>query len=742
MRINNQSETDKSTVWIFPSANYLIRKMNFLFAAVFCLLSVNSISQVNIDSLRKIWDDPEKNDTTRLKAMSIIAWDGYLYSDPDSSFYCSEIIYDFAKRVGNPKYMSKALSTQGATFYVKGDYKKAIEYFKKSLNIDEKTGRRNEAANTCTNIAIMYSTIGDFIQAVDYNLKSLKLNEMLKDSSGIADAYMSLGNVYYSQENFSKSIGFYEKAFELSKRLKDKAGEARSLINLAVCYGNLGDVNKEKEYLLRAKSIILTLDNQKMLPSLYNNLGMVYQRENEYDSALYFFNESIRLNEINKNLTDNPIAYNNIGNNYFLQGNYQKALEYSLKALYLASEGDIQSEYNIFYSLYRTYKAVGQSQKALEFHEKYLLVSDSIKSEDSKNEILRKEFEQTLQKKADSVKTEQEKQELIFKTEQQQKDELAAKDKMIRNSIIAASIGGLVMVVFFAFSLSKRLRITKKQNRIIQTQKEIVEQKNKEITDSINYAKRIQAAILPPDRLIKEYLSDSFVIYKPKDIVAGDFYWMETIQSSVSSSQSSGLPTTNCQLILFAVADCTGHGVPGAMVSVVCHNALNRSVREFKLIDPGKILDKTTEIVISEFEKSDEDVKDGMDISLCSLNIKRMELGFSGANNPAWIARKGEIIEIKADKQPVGKHFNRIPFTTHTVPLEKGDSIYIFSDGLCDQFGGDKGKKFKAKALRELILSLQNKSLTDQRIFIDKIFEDWKGGLEQIDDVCVIGVRV
>ena len=270
------------------------------------------------------------------------------------------------------------------------------------------------------------------------------------------------------------------------------------------------------------------------------------------------------------------------------------------------------------------------------------------------------------------------------------------------------------------------LGINREYEDIIVIQKERLQLKNKEVTDSITYAKRIQNAILPSQKTMKEHLGDSFVLYKPKDIVAGDFYWMEPVDD----------------LVIFAAADCTGHGVPGAMVSVVCNNALNRSVRELGLTDPGKILDSTTEMIVSEFEKSDEEVKDGMDISLCAFNKTTKELRWSGANNPLWLVRNGEINEYKADKQPIGKHANRKPFTTHVIQLHEGDTFYLFSDGYHDQFGGEKGKKFKAAKMKELVLSIQSKLMEHQKSIIDETFESWKGELEQIDDVCVIGVRV
>jgi ligand-binding sensor domain-containing protein/serine phosphatase RsbU (regulator of sigma subunit) len=269
------------------------------------------------------------------------------------------------------------------------------------------------------------------------------------------------------------------------------------------------------------------------------------------------------------------------------------------------------------------------------------------------------------------------------------------------------------------------VEIRKSKDEIL-LQKEEIEAHHKEVKDSIMYAKRIQSAILPPTKLVKSHLKDSFILYAPKDVVAGDFYWLEEVKGEV----------------LFAAADCTGHGVPGAMVSVICNGGLNRSVREYGLINPGEILDKTREIVIEEFAKSEEEVKDGMDIALCSIKGKKLK--YAGANNPLWIIQKDgtEVIQIKAEKQPIGKYAQEHPFKTHEIDVNEGDTIYLFSDGYQDQFGGEKGKKFKTANLKRLLLSIQNQSMEKQKELLIKAFEDWKGELEQVDDVCVIGVRI
>lgn len=257
-------------------------------------------------------------------------------------------------------------------------------------------------------------------------------------------------------------------------------------------------------------------------------------------------------------------------------------------------------------------------------------------------------------------------------------------------------------------------------------QKHIIEEKQHEILDSINYAKRLQEAILPPKEFLDKHLADSFILYRPKDIVAGDFYWAEYVNGR----------------FFVAAADSTGHGVPGAMVSVVCSNALNRTVKEFKEIETGKILDKTRELVLETFEKSASEVKDGMDISLLCVDVIHKKVYWSGANNPLWYYQNNEMKEITADKQPIGKTENPKPFTTHEIEYVENTVFYLFTDGYADQFGGPKGKKFKYKQFSNLLLATIERSPREQSQHIYSAFEEWKGDLEQVDDVCVIGVKI
>lgn len=286
----------------------------------------------------------------------------------------------------------------------------------------------------------------------------------------------------------------------------------------------------------------------------------------------------------------------------------------------------------------------------------------------------------------------------------------------------------LSMALIFAGRFSGIFNSTMDLKNIAEKQKKDLTQKNNEVLASINYAKQLQSTILPTSKEIGKLFPNSFVLYQPKDIVSGDFYWME---------ERNGL-------IYFAAADCTGHGVPGAMVSFVCSNALSKSLIEDGKVLPDKILSRTREIVIKQFSTSDVSLNDGMDISLCSYNPKTNELQWSGANNSIWIIKKGsnKINIIKGDKQPIGNYVASTEnFNLHHFEMEEGDRIYLFSDGYVDQFGGERGKKFKTQQLKDLILSLQKRPITDHHKLLLDTFTNWKGDMEQIDDVCILGIE-
>jgi serine phosphatase RsbU (regulator of sigma subunit) len=301
------------------------------------------------------------------------------------------------------------------------------------------------------------------------------------------------------------------------------------------------------------------------------------------------------------------------------------------------------------------------------------------------------------------------------------------------SSLIGCTIITLLILWYFKSTNSeyeeiivKNNKVLKHYNREINEQKLKLEVKNKDITDSINYASRIQQAILPSNQKIEQYIKNYFILYLPKDILSGDFYWIESINKR----------------IYFAVADCTGHGIPGSMVSVVCNNALNRSIQEFKLKAPNEILNKTRELVINAFDDNEKNIRDGMDISLCCIDKTTNKLLFSGANNPLIIIRKNKLITLEADRQPIGKYSFGKPFSQQEFNLIPNDIIYLYTDGFADQFGGERGKKYKSAQLLKFLLKNSNLTLRNQKDALANEFKNWKSDHEQIDDVCIMGLKI
>jgi serine phosphatase RsbU (regulator of sigma subunit) len=440
----------------------------------------------------------------------------------------------------------------------------------------------------------------------------------------------------------------------------------------------------------------------------------------EYAEANEYYAGAIKIHHDENDSYNLSRSYINLSWLYHLQADNRKAIPYIDSAYNLAKEMSYKElEHDALLQKADVQMALGQKDVAYKNLKKAYILWQDLHNEEATQNLneLRTKYQ------TESVENEN----LLLKKDSDIKDlRLERNNAEISNQrmIIIASAGGLVVLLVLVYFLNKWNKDKRKRNTLLSEQKQLVETKNREILDSIQYAKRIQAAILPPEKLIKEYLPQSFVFYQPKDVVAGDFYWVE---------QKEGVT-------LFAAADCTGHGVPGAMVSVVCNNGLNRSVREYGLTEPGKILDQTRSIVLEEFEKSEDDVSDGMDIAMCA--IKDDQLLYAGAHNPLWLVRDGELTEIKANKQPIGKFERAVDYTTHTLDLKLGDMIYLFTDGFADQFGGENGKKYKSANFKKFLISISSESIDKQLELVQSEFASWKDGHEQIDDVCVFGVRI
>ncbi|MDB4534287.1 tetratricopeptide repeat protein [Vicingaceae bacterium] len=598
------------------------------------------------------------------------------------------------------------------------EFDSAKSYVHNGLEISKKN-------NWDYGIALSYNSL-TYINIYEFDLEAamingvaaLNISEAKNDKENLGFAYLYIGYVNMVLKEYDEVLYYYNKSLALRKELGNNYNLGFSYTYIGNYYTGINKFDSAEHYHSLALATRIKTSDKRSIADSYLLLGSALFHQKKYDPAIRNYalalekyeeiNDKRRLAETYRNYSEVFIYKNELG----------LAEHYLMKSLEIADEiGAVDNLIPIYNELAFLQEKKGTFQEAYDYLRKYVAYKDSIET----GTVYREVTKQILKHKRD-------KEEKIKQIQHE-------KEKETQQILTTAIACGLVLVVIFLLFVFNRLRITKKQKLVIEDQKkkvehqkEEVEAAHQEIKDSITYAKRIQSAILPTDEIFKENLKESFILYKPKDIVAGDFYWMEQVNNK------------NEHTTLFAAADCTGHGVPGAMVSVVCNNALNRSVREYGITDPGNLLDKTREIVSEEFDKSHEDVKDGMDIALCSLEGNTLK--YAGANNPLWIIRNGEIIETKANKQPIGQFDNPQPYKTHTFEVIKGDCIYIFSDGYVDQFGGEKGKKFKTKAFRELLLSANKLTMLEQKTFLIDVFNKWKGDLEQIDDVCIIGVRI
>lgn len=583
---------------------------------------------------------------------------------------------------------------------------------------------KEEAAFAYKLKGITYDESGLYSESVNQYLLAIKNYEELNDSMGVAKCEANIGMIYRNTRKWDDALVYFRKSMNTFLKYKFDRGVQLCLSNMGICHLDLGNIDSALFFHQQAFDLMKKNDQED--PDVYGNLALAHMSKGDFDKAREYLITCISIIEqYAPNDLNLKVWYQNLGTLHIKQGNYKEAAIALNKSLELTGNNTYTREMTyLLKNLANVYSNLGDYKKSNEFLWQLIDVQDSIYSSENLAQIndVKAKYE-TEKKELEIEKLNDEK-----KIEQLGREKEEAKSKIFFIGLILALV--LIGFVSLGFFLKiKDNKLIKHQNKQIENQRLSLQQKNDEILSSIEYAKRIQTAILPPDKLVKEYLTDSFIFYRPKDIVAGDFYWMDKIDNT----------------LLFAVADCTGHGVPGAMVSVVCHNALNRSVREFGFKDPGKILDKTRELIADQFAKSEENVRDGMDIALVAINYDQNEnqtIYFSGANNPLWLIRDKEIIELKGMKQPVGKFENMQPFESQKIDLNKGDLIYLFSDGYGDQFGGDNGKKFKSGSLKKLLVEVSDLPMADQKIKLEKVFDSWKGELEQLDDICIIGVRM
>ncbi len=687
-------------------------------------------SQPDMDSHWEKWENTTNQDTTRMNAILDIIWDGFLFSDTDSAICLAEEYLDFAQNIGNKSHEATALNTLGVAQYFKGNLAKAIAFYKNSYGIRVSINDQKGMSSSLNNLGNTYFLMGDYDNAMACHIRNLKISEQLDLKNMIGSALSGIASIFNEQGELNQALSYYKESLGIQEEIGNKRNFANTLVSMGNIYLEKDSIQKALNCFNESTSIYQEISDLAGQATSLNNLGLLSLKTGQHQKALDFFNQSLKISD---NLGHKGLSirnYRGISLVHEADKNYSNALKYGNIAFDLSFEIDeVEVKAVSAEALWRLYKIDGNHKKSLEMHEVFIIYRDSMFNEQNQKAVIQQEFKYKFEKKQVKVNAQHEAQLL------KQETEALSKQKQQR-IILVAVISGLILLTLFVAFIFNRLRITKsqkdeifEQKREIESQKEFVEVAHKEITDSINYAERIQRSFLATETLLNENLGEHFIYFNPKEAVSGDFYW------------AGKLDNDN-----FAVscADSTGHGVPGAIMSILNISSIEKAV-ENKASKPAEVFNHARKLIIERLKKdgSAEGGKDGMDASLISFNAEKTVMQYVAAHNPIWIIRAGELIDIKAEKMPVGKHdHDHIPFEGGEIELQKGDIIYTLTDGYQDQFGGEKGKKYKVKPFKRLLLENAHLSMNEQHQKISDTFDEWKRDLEQVDDVCVIGVRV
>ncbi len=666
-------------------------KKHVLLLACYVLLCIPLMAQRGaFDSLRQriLFEKvPAK------KAMLLIAAAKSIYSSaPDSSIgYCEEA-ESISRKYHLDVQLAYSLHCECRYLLLKGDLEATVEKLNTAIALFEKHGELTGLAKA-------------------YSLKSI-----------------ALGRLHKTKEE----LDYLLKAKAIYDNASDKDGLVPVLLNLANAYGGIGAYDQAVATLEDIRRMNLPPGETDFYTAL--NYGNVYYLKHEYKEALYYY-EKARLAASAYKMIDSEITGMTLLGNCYRQLNQAvKARENYGAAIALAQEhGLLVEEKDALEGLVGLYEQEKNYSGAFEALKRYKLLDDSLFNLEKVKSIHQVEQKLRLSEKEKIIA------EQGFSLEKEKAALAVAKSNaflLVTALVLAASV--CLFLFYYSRKIRRLLSLIRMQKQEVETQKEIIESKNKDVMDSIHYARHIQGSMLPSAKTLEGLFNEHFILYKPKDVVAGDFYWTETI---------GDMPA-------IVVGDCTGHGVPGAMVSIVACNALNRAVKEFALSQPARIFDKVNELMQETFSKSDYEVSDGMDAVLCLFDAREMKLHIAAANNPVWLAsppgittalwdEPWQLSQVSADKRPIGKFREEVlPFEEKSISVEKGEMVYLFSDGYADQFGGSKGKKFKYKPLQDLLASIAPLPLHEQRQILESTLKDWQGSHDQVDDILIVGIRV
>jgi serine phosphatase RsbU (regulator of sigma subunit) len=625
-----------------------------------------------------------------------------------------------SEKAGFPKGMVISSSILSRLFESQGNFDSSRTYLFRAKNVLEKVKSKKGLAIIMGNLGTHFYMQSDMKKALDYFQKATDIFESINDTFSMASGYMNMGALLKTMGNYKDALQDYKRSEDLFRAMGKEHKCAEVMINRGIIYKQQARFDLALDEYLPAVEIAKKFNDKILLSKLYNNIGGIHLEKFEYDSALFYYDQCIALHAEASDDESLAITYSNIALIYNDQGKFDKAIVYLGKCEELAKKiKDKETLMGAYHEYSRSYAGKKEYQKAFDYVNLYSALHDTLVSDDNNKAIteMEKKFE-----------TEKKDKEILKKDIEIGKQNVEAKQqKMVRNIIILclAIVFVVSLLVYRGYRQKKEAnRIISEQKKEVEHQKMIVEEKNKEIVDSINYARRIQYALLAHDQLLKANIKYHFVFFKPKDIVSGDFYWA----------------TSKEDRFYLAVCDSTGHGVPGAFMSLLNITFLNEAITEKNIVEPHHILNHVRGRLIENI--SHEGGRDGMDAILLCIDKRNNKINYAAAYNSPVIVKNQQVSILEADKMPVGKGENTNSFTLHTIDVKSGDFIYLYTDGYADQFGGEKGKKFKYKELNNLLLALHQQPLEEQKKVLENTFTNWKDGLEQVDDICIVGMRI
>lgn len=734
----------------------------FLFVILFSIFNYITLiaqkqGQKLIDSLIMVLPNA-KEDTNKVILLDTLSY-CYRHINPDNGIEYGFQGLELSKKLSYKDGEAKSYSRIAQNYTWKNEFQKALEYDFKAFEIYEKIGDKRRMAINLGDIGNIYQSQSDFTKALEYDFKSLKLYEEIDWKEGIAIIYGNIGNIYWNQHQYSNAIVYDSMALKIYEQLGTKEGIARNLANIGNVYLDQSDYSNALFNFNKALNIYEELGNKSGIASNLINIGNIYLELSDYANSMDYNTKALKIYEELRNKTGIATCLGTIGSIYFSMGTasgkngypiiqqsvkvkyLNNAIENLEKSLSIYKELNIQfEEKRILSFLSNVYRELGNYRKAYETYVQSQVIKDSIFSIEEKKSIAN--------------------------LESKQKVALLEKDKQQKIIIIYASISGFILVLLIALFIFRSYTIKKRVNIQLNEKNEIISQANIEleylnndlsqknlliteqntnIISSINYAQRIQQAILPLEERIEISIQDFFIFYKPRDIVSGDFYWFSEIEDT----------------IIFAVCDCTGHGVPGAFMSMIGNDLLNEIVNRLKIINPADILmELNNGVHIALKQNAEESLsQDGMDVAIVSINKNNHRIEFAGAKRPLYYNLGVELKELKGDNLSIGGKQRKtdVEFTNHLLKLIPSNSsqmtgdvklsefnyttFYLTSDGFAD-IHNTENQKYGTRRFKELLQKISQFDVRVQKEMLENEFEEFKKGEKSRDDVTVVGIKL